>query len=264
MLGSTLPYRWRLRATLVTAAVGVLGLLATGTASAHVTVHADDPTSGASDVAVTFRTPNEMDNASTTKLDVFFPTATPLLGVLVQPHPGWTGKSTLTKLATPVKTDDGTITEAVSEVVWTADTAADGLQPGQSGDFVVTAGQLPDAKSLTFKALQTYSNGKIVRWIEVQAAGAAEPDNPAPTLDLAAAAPDPGASTAPSSSAPASAATTGSGSAASPSSATVAAAQPAKSSTSDTTARVLGIVGIAVGVLGTGAGVVLGRRRQGA
>jgi uncharacterized protein YcnI len=246
MLGSPRTHRWRLRTTLVATTAIVLAALATGTASAHVTVHADNPTSGASDVAVTFRTPNEMDNASTTKLDVFFPAATPLLGVLVQRHPGWTAKSTTTKLATPVKTDDGTITEAVSEVVWTADSPADALQPGESGDFVVTAGQLPDAKSLTFKALQTYSNGKIVRWIEIAAPGAAEPDSPAPTLALAAAAPDPGSSAA---------ASTAAGS--------PPAAASAKPSTSDTTARVLGIVGIVIGVLGTGLGVVAGRRRQG-
>jgi uncharacterized protein YcnI len=249
MLGSTSARRWPLRvSTLAVTTVAFVGVAA-GTASAHVTVHADNATSGASDVAVTFRTPNEMDNASTTKLDVFFPAATPLLGVLVQQHPGWTAKATTTKLAKPVTTDDGTITEAVSEVVWTADSAADALQPGQSGDFVVTAGQLPDAKSLTFKALQTYSNGKVVRWIEIAAPGAAEPDNPAPVLDLAAAAPE--ASAAPSA-------------VATPSSAT---SKPvvtaARASTSDGTARALGVIGIVVGLVGAGSGVALGRRRQG-
>ena len=250
---TTVVRRPALRIACLGSAVALLLVLGEGAASAHVTVHADDPTSGASDVAVTFRTPNEMDDASTTKLDVYFPAATPLLGVLVQQHPGWTGKATLTKLATPVKTDDGTITEAVSEVVWTADSPADALQPGQSGDFVVTAGQLPDAKSLTFKALQTYSNGKIVRWIELQAAGADEPDNPAPVLDLAAAAPDPGASAA------ASSATTSAAGSVSATPAPVAAAKA--TSISDSTARVLGVVGIVVGLLGTGLGEALGRRR---
>ena len=31
----------------------------------------------------------------------------------------------------------------------------------------MTAGQLPDAASLTFKVLQTYSNDEVVRWIEL-------------------------------------------------------------------------------------------------
>jgi uncharacterized protein YcnI len=253
MLGSTSTRRWRLRSAAVLTTATALVVAGAGAASAHVTVHADNPTAGASDVAVTFRTPNEMDNASTTKLDVFFPVAAPLLGVLVQPHPGWTAKSTTTKLAKPVTTDDGTITEAVSEVVWTADSAADGLQPGQSADFVVTAGQLPDAKSLTFKALQTYSNGKIVRWIEIAAPGADEPDNPAPTLDLTPAAPE--ASGAPSATASAAPTTTAPTAAA-------AAQTGSKTSTSDGTARALGIVGIVVGLLGAGIGIAMGRTRR--
>jgi hypothetical protein len=88
-------------------------------------------------------------------------------------------------LAEPVTTDDGTITEAVSEIVWTANTAADALAPGQSTDFVVTAGQLPDTPSLTFKVLQIYSSGEVVRWIELPSAGDPEPESPAPTLSLA-------------------------------------------------------------------------------
>lgn len=175
------------RAITVLATTGIATVLLAAPALAHVTVHVDNATRGASDVAVTFRVPNERDNANTTKIQAFFPTDTPLLGVLVQPHPGWTSKVTTKKLAKPVTTDDGTITEAVYEVDWTADSKADALQPGQSGDFVVTAGQLPDVATVTFKALQTYSSGEIVRWIEIASPGSAEPDFPAPTLTLTAA-----------------------------------------------------------------------------
>jgi uncharacterized protein YcnI len=156
-----------------------------GIASAHVTVHADDPTAGAGEAAVSFRVPNERDDAGTTKVDVFFPVATPLLDVYVQPHPGWTARPMTQQLAEPVTTDDGTITEAVSEIVWTANTTADALAPGQSTDFVVTAGRLPDTPSLTFKVLQSYSSGEVVRWIELPSAGDPEPESPAPTLSLA-------------------------------------------------------------------------------
>jgi hypothetical protein len=39
---------------------------------------------------------------------------------------------------------------------------------------------------MTFKALQTYSNGQVVSWIDVPAAGSSdEPEHPAPTLKLA-------------------------------------------------------------------------------
>ena len=35
-----------------------------------------------------------------------------------------------------------------------------------------------------FKALQTYSNGDIVRWIDLQQPGQSEPEHPAPVLLL--------------------------------------------------------------------------------
>jgi len=169
----------------------VAGLSATavvlfaGPVSAHVTVHSDDAVRGASDAAVMFRTPNEEDHAATVKLQVFFPTDDPLLDVLVEPHAGWHFTTRTSNLATPVTTDDGKITSAVSEVTWTADSTRDGLQPGEADDFVVTAGQMPDSSSATFRALQTYSNGDVVKWIESQAPGADEPEHPAPVLQLA-------------------------------------------------------------------------------
>jgi hypothetical protein len=48
----------------------------------------------------------------------------------------------------------------------------------------VSLGPLPQVDQLVFKALQTYSDGDIVRWIEVPAAGA-EAEHPAPVLKLA-------------------------------------------------------------------------------
>ncbi|WP_374227053.1 DUF1775 domain-containing protein [Streptomyces sp. AC558_RSS880] len=59
------------------------------------------------------------------------------------------------------------------------------IAPGQYEDFNVAFGQLPDdTGQLTFKTLQTYSDGKIVRWIEAQ--GGQELENPAPVLKLTA------------------------------------------------------------------------------
>ncbi|MFF4363135.1 DUF1775 domain-containing protein [Streptomyces sp. NPDC001604] len=55
-------------------------------------------------------------------------------------------------------------------------------------DFTVAFGQLPSGTGqLVFKALQSHSDGKIVRWIEEQQPGRPEPENPAPTLKLTAA-----------------------------------------------------------------------------
>jgi len=216
------------RAGLGTALAAAALLTAAGVASAHVTVHPDSYAKGATDGVLSFRVPDESDTASTTKVQLFLPTDHPLLGVLVSPHDGWTATVTDTKLKTPVKTDDGTITDAVSEITWTGGKVA----PGHYEDFDVAFGQLPDdTAELTFKTLQTYSDGKVVRWIEEAAKGDEEPENPAPVLKLT--------------SAPASGTAT-KGSAATPAA--------TKASASDSTARGLGAAGLVVGVLGLAAG----------
>jgi uncharacterized protein YcnI len=154
-------------------------------ASAHVTVHSYDATPGGSDSVLSFRTPNEMDNATTVRLQVVLPTNTPLLGVLVEPLPGWNFSVKNVTLDKPVQTDDGPITSAVSEVTW----SGGHIPVGGYQDFDIDVSSLPNVTSLTFKALQTYSNGKVVRWIETAPKGAPEPDYPAPTLKLSPATP---------------------------------------------------------------------------
>jgi periplasmic copper chaperone A len=154
-------------------------------ASAHVTVTAPGATRGGSDQEITFRVPVEK-NANTVKLAVALPTTTPFASVDVKPIPGWTHVEKTVKLATPIKTDDGNITEAVSQITWTA-AAGQGLKPGEYGDFTFIAGMLPDTPSVVFGAIQTYSDGSVVQWTQRAAAGTAEPDFPAPTLNLAAA-----------------------------------------------------------------------------
>jgi uncharacterized protein YcnI len=227
--------RRRVGTVAAVAAAGVL--LLAGPASAHVTVQPSTAVKGASDQTFSFRVPNEKDNASTIELQVYFPTATPIASVLVAPTPGWTASITSVKLATPIQTDDGAITNAVSEITWTGGKIA----PGYYQDFTVDMGQLPSTTgSLAFKALQTYSDGTVVRWIQNEVPGQPEPANPAPVLTLTDAAP---------SSAPA------------PAKPSTTAAAPA-ASTSDTTARVLGGIGVLVGLLGVGFGF-LGWRRGG-
>ena len=176
----------RLRTVTLTL-LGVFGLFLALSASAlaHVTVTSPGATSGGGDQEITFRVPVEQD-AATIGLTVQLPTATPIASVDVAPVPGWSHTQKTATLATPIKTDDGTITTAVSEITWKA--ANGGLKAGEYGDFTIIAGQLPEAKSLTFKAIQTYSNGSVVRWIETPAPGSTEePEHPAPVLQLAAA-----------------------------------------------------------------------------
>ncbi|WP_327290011.1 YcnI family copper-binding membrane protein [Streptomyces sp. NBC_01198] len=239
--------RLRGRAAAVTALAGATVLLAAVPAFAHVTVQPNTATKG-SYSTIAFKVPNERDGASTIKIEVNLPTDHPIASVSLQPVPGWTGQVTTSKLATPIKTDDGTVDQAVTKITWSGGKIA----PGQFQQFPVSFGPLPsDAAALSFKTLQTYSNGEVVRWIEIPQAGQAEPQNPAPTLTLTAPA-DEGAATATATGTPAPAP-------ASDSKGTTQASSGG--SDSDGTARALGVVGIVIGAAGVGFGVFAGRRR---
>jgi uncharacterized protein len=225
----------------------MIGLWAAASASAHVTVTAPGVAAGASDATITFRVPDESDNASTVGLKVQLPTDHPIAGVLVAPQPGWTAQGKQMKLSTPIKTDDGEISEVVSEIDWKAATGA-GIRPGFFGEFTMIAGKLPDGvSSLTFKAVQTHSDGTQVAWIEQPAPGSnAEVEHPAPTLTLPA-----GAATGnPSSSAPSATATV----------TTQASSSSGASKTAATTGIILGAVGVALGAAALVVTIVRGRR----
>ncbi|MDX2542884.1 YcnI family protein [Streptomyces sp. WI04-05B] len=230
------------------ALAGATVLVLSGPAFAHVSVSAEGAAAKGGYATVNFKVPNERDNASTTKLEVSFPADHPLASVMPQPIDGWSVKVTKSKLAKPLEMHGEKISEAVSKVTWTA--TGKGVEPGFFQKFPLSLGQLPeDTDKLVFKALQTYSNKEVVRWIEVQEDGAEEPDNPAPVLALSAATEDHHGG-APAAEEPAEQAAAKT---------TTTVAEPADSS--DTTARVLGVVGIVVGVAGVAFGVLAGRRR---
>lgn len=155
-------------------------LAAPSAASAHVTLQPNEAVAGAYTVE-NVRVPNERDNAATTKVAVRMPHG--FVAASYQATPGWKVKITKTKLAKPVQTPDGPITEEVSQITWTAASKADGIQPGQFRDFPLSV-QIPGkaGDKLTFKALQTYSNGEVVRWI-----GPPDASEPAPQVTVTAA-----------------------------------------------------------------------------
>ncbi len=159
--------------------IAVAGLALVGVAQAHVTVHPNALPSGGFTV-VNVQVPNERGNASTVKVDVQIPPGVFFLSTA--PIPGWTAKVYFTKLAKPVKVFDDTSTQQVSRVVWTSKGAKIG--PGQFQSFPMSL-LVPKAKAgtiATFKALQTYSNGEVVRWI-----GGPSADEPAPQVMITAA-----------------------------------------------------------------------------
>ena len=120
------------------------------------------------------RVPNEREDAGTTKVDVQLPPG--FVFVSYEPVPGWDVKVTKRKLAKPIEEHGEQITEEVGRVTWTGDGRTGIVKPGEFQDFGLSVGvpDKPGAK-LTFKALQTYENGEVVRWIGSPRRGRAAP-----------------------------------------------------------------------------------------
>ena len=226
-----------LRAVSVLAACGLVVLVVAGPAAAHITTFPSAATQGGSDLELTFRVPNEEAKASTTKVEITFPADHPIANVLVQPVAGWTVQVQNTTLATPIKTDDGDVSQVLAKVTWSGGR----IDPGQYAGFHVIFGLLPSGTDqIVFKAVQTYSNGDVVRWIDVARTGQPAPDHPAPVLALT----KPTGASTPSAPAPAK-------------------TKVKTAVATDSTARGLGVGGLVVGVLGLvvgGYGLVRGRR----
>jgi uncharacterized protein YcnI len=155
------------------AAATAAAALPAAVAQGHVSVHPNVLPAG-SFPTVNVRVPNEETNQDTVKIAVKMPPG--VLTVSPVPPPGWRVTLKTHKLAKPIKTDDGTVTEEVSEV----DMTGGRIKPGESQLFPLVMsvpGRAGDV--LAFKAVQTYSGGKVVRWI-----GPANADTPAPTADV--------------------------------------------------------------------------------
>jgi periplasmic copper chaperone A len=174
----------RLAAAAVAGAAAVVLLAAPG-AFAHVSVNPGTAEPGGFTKAA-FRVPNERDAVSTVQVEIAFPADHPLAQVSVQPVPGWKATVKKERLKQPIVDDGHEITEAVTSVLWKGGT----IRPGEFQEFPLSLGPLPqDAPELVFKAVQTYSDGEVVRWIDVPEKGAAEPEHPAPVLALKSTAP---------------------------------------------------------------------------
>ncbi|WP_181791903.1 YcnI family copper-binding membrane protein, partial [Streptomyces phytophilus] len=168
------------RMSVSTAVAAGAVLLIAGPAAAHVSIDPGEAEQGGY-ATVNFKVPNERDDASTVKLEVTLPTDHPLTSVMPEPVPGWDVKVEQAKLDTPIESHGEKITEAASKVTWSGGK----VEPGTFQRFPVSMGALPeDADQLVFKAIQTYDNGEVVRWIEVPEEGAEEPESPAPVLAL--------------------------------------------------------------------------------
>ena len=169
----------RAKTTAVLAAALTLSL--TAVAQAHVSLHPNTIPAGAF-VTLNVRVPGEEAGAYAYKLDMQIPPG--FTAIDTQNVPGWSVKEVMKKLATPIQTDNGPVSEEVSEIIWSGDRTTLGRL--DNGTFI----QLPlsiampaniAGQSLAFKTLEYYSNGKVVHWI-----GSPSSEFPAPMINVTA------------------------------------------------------------------------------
>ncbi|MFG2030244.1 DUF1775 domain-containing protein [Streptomyces sp. NPDC048825] len=153
------------------ALAGAAALTATLTlatpSAAHAEVEADKPQALAENATLDFVSEAESDTAGFTELRVVLPEGIAPGDVTLDEAPkGWKLKAT---------SDGYTV-------------GGPALKTGVDAEHKIKIRQLPDAKELAFKTVETYSDGEVSRWIELPSGGE-EPEQPAPVLKLKAAAP---------------------------------------------------------------------------
>ena len=164
------------RASAVAALAAAALVLLPGAAAADVTVAASRAESGARDVTITFRVTNDDPAVPTTGLEVFLPTARPLLGVAPVAPTGWTARVGTAAPATPVTVDGAPVPEIATSVAWEGGTlTGDGYAV-----FPVDVARLPDgAGPLRFRVIQAFADGTTVEWSDLVPYGAPAPEHPA-------------------------------------------------------------------------------------
>ncbi|MET8378952.1 DUF1775 domain-containing protein [Streptomyces microflavus] len=142
-------------------------LVSAAPALAHVEVESETPQALAENVSLTFEAEAESDSAGITETRVVLPEGISPADITLQGQPkGWKLKAG----------SDGFTVGGPPVAV------------GTNAVFKVKVRQLPDADELVFKTIETYSDGKVSRWIEIPT-GNTRPEQPAPVLELKAAAP---------------------------------------------------------------------------
>jgi uncharacterized protein YcnI len=153
---------WKARGGVVAAVVGLVVLGSAAPAAAHVEVTLSPAQAGASSVTMAVNAEAESDSAGIEQVRVYLPDGIAAAGAAWRSGPAG----------------------------WTLAPAADGftvggkaVPVGRDAAFTVTLAQLPpQATTLTFKVLMTYSDGRVDRWI-----GASGDANPAPVVKVKAA-----------------------------------------------------------------------------
>ena len=161
-----------MKITAVVVAV-VAALLAAQAASAHVTVNPNEWEAGGF-ARFAVRVPNERDDADTIEVTLRFPQS--IISASFQPMPGWERSIEMEPLDEPIEDEGEQITEHIASVTWTGGR----IRPGEFEEFGVSF-RVPETpgEDLVVPALQTYSNGEVVRWV-----GPPDSEAPAPIVTV--------------------------------------------------------------------------------
>lgn len=204
-------------------------------AFAHAEITPDTAAAG-SEQAFTLSVENESSTASTVQVALYFPDGQEI-PVLAVPDVGdWTGAPQGGPGGGP-----GALGDPAPGITWQRASGS----PTDDPELTFTLRLPSRAGSIQMSVLQTYSDGRVDRWIEPWPAGQPEPERPGPRVTLTAA--------------------TSSTSGAAPSSTTTApatttTAAPASDSTSSNRVLVIGVA-VAVGAV-VGFAIALRRRRR--
>lgn len=179
----------KVRAAPIAALVATLVLAPA--AAAHVTLNPREWEAGGF-ARFAVRVPNERDNASTTKVSLRFPE--PILSAGFQPVEGWQRTVRMVELDEPIDVEGEQVTERIDTVTWSGGR----IRPGEFQEFGVSF-RTPEepGTELAFPAVQTYSNGEVVRWI-----GPSDADEPAPIVTVTEAPPEAGEAATPAATPP--------------------------------------------------------------
>jgi uncharacterized protein YcnI len=156
-------------------AIAVAALVAAPAAAAHVTLNPPEWEAGGF-ARFAVRVPNERPSGNTTEIRVQFPEN--VISASFQPVPGWQRRVRMERLEEPVEQFGEQVTERIAEVTWTGGT----IRPGEFQEFGVSF-QVPEdavGEELMFPALQRYSNGEVVRWIDPDP----EAESPSPRVTV--------------------------------------------------------------------------------
>lgn len=133
---------------------------------AHIEVEAQPASPEVADAVLKITAESESKTAGITKLEVVADPAIPADQItLIEGPAGWkVGTSTL----------GGFVLEGPA------------VPAGENATLSVKVKQLPDAPQVVFKTLQSYSDGRTDRWIELPGPDGKEPEKPAPIIKLTA------------------------------------------------------------------------------